>query len=97
MAALTPGISSRMLATIQAVAPIAAGIGSGIVKPGDINLADGENTFMKEAMVEICRGAISKNLTADVWLSVVWQCPFPLLVGEFAGCGRLLNRYAICG
>lgn len=70
MAGPAPGISSRMLATIQAVTPIAAGIGSGVVKPGDINLADGENTFMKEAMVDICRDAISKNLTADVWLSI---------------------------
>lgn len=81
MTAPIPGISDRMLGTIRTMGPIAAGVGSGVVNAGDINLADGENTLMKEAMVEICREAINKNLTDEVCFSVFHQSPLPLLAG----------------
>lgn len=68
MMATPPGeLSKRMDTTVKAFMPIAAAVAArGNVKPEDINLADGENTLMKTEMVEICREAMNKNITAKV-------------------------------
>jgi hypothetical protein len=62
-----PGsISNRMGGTVQGLMPLAARLGTSIARPGDINLARGENDLIKDKMVEICKQALNNNVTTEV-------------------------------
>lgn len=63
----TDTLSTRMAATVKAFLNVANAVAARAnVGEGNINLADGENSFMKAEMVEICKNAMSKSINPDV-------------------------------
>jgi hypothetical protein len=60
---LTPGVSSRMGATLQSLLPLAGVLGAGTVTAGEIDLATGENLLLKDELLELCQKTMAHNLT----------------------------------
>jgi hypothetical protein len=63
-----PGeLSTRMATTVKTFLPLGdALLARRKHNPGDIDLSDGENSLMKTEMVEICKEAMNRSITADV-------------------------------